>query len=146
MRFSNTFWRRAFVGGLLAAAFVVMASVFSPDRSQADETSMPSISDSGVIAIEAPPGSADAHAGFQSLGTIETAAYLVQIYSTQSGPRYSVYDRNSRVELGTLLNEEQVQTGFPEIMLPRTDFSMPVENGEFGSLMIAEPIDQGFSP
>jgi hypothetical protein len=140
MGLSKTFWRRTIVAAMLAMAFVVMASVFSPYRSQADQPIRPSIAQSGTVGINGRMTSSDAHEGLSSLGSIETSTFLVQIYSTAEGPRYSIYDRNTRRELGTLLSAEQVEKGFPEICLPVADFSMPDAQPDLGPLMIAEPV------
>jgi hypothetical protein len=131
---------------MLAFAFVVMASVFSPYRSQADQPSPYSIANSGAVSISDPSSSASAHDGLRSLGTIETTVYLVQIFCTEGGPRYSIYERASRRELGILLSAEQVEAAYPEISLPTTDFSAPVDQSEFEPLMIAEPVAPDMLP
>src|SRR5262245_17441136 len=69
----------------LAAAFLVMASVFSPQRSKAGD--LESVRD-GADAT-----STDPHEGLRSLGSLESRAHIVQMYSTPDGARYSIYDR-----------------------------------------------------
>jgi hypothetical protein len=94
---------------MFAAAFIVMGSVFSPERLRAG----------GERQSGPPPWrSTDPHAGLRSLGAIESAGVRVEIYATTSGPRFTVYDGRSGKALGTLLSLEQVDQAFPELMLP----------------------------
>lgn len=126
---------------LLIAAFVVMASVFSPRRSTAQH-------ENDNEAISATTRSTDAHEGLRSLGTLHDVRYIVHMYATDAGPRFTIVERQSSRELGTLLSSEQVQRAFPELNLPQLDFSVPThgESWQPPSLMLAEPRDVDLHP
>ena len=142
MTLRSTTFRRVFAASLLAVAFIVMASVFSPDRTKAEYGSGGRAVNLDSLGSELQPQSVDAHEGLPSLGSIETNSHIVQIYSTDAGPRYSVYDRITRRELGTLLTPEQVSQSFPELRLLDSDFFAPGDDadGMGGPLMLADPI------
>jgi hypothetical protein len=92
----------------LLAAFGVMASIFVPQRLTArDEDGG---DDLRALSTEAMPM-------YKSLGRIENEHYAVEIFSTSSGPLYSVYDREGR-SLATLLTAQQVEAAFRELPLP----------------------------
>ena len=143
----STVLRRVLATVACVAAFAVMASVFSPDRSRAGDVNNPwpgvpprSVEYASPVAGGAErdlaePESVDPHQGLQSLGSIEDRGYTVRIYATQAGPRYSVYERASGRECGALLTESQVHQAFPDLQLPTMEF-----NGN-PSLMLAEPSD-----
>jgi hypothetical protein len=132
----------------LGVAFIVMASIFRPERSTAgnnqrrqrpapkavptSEPAQPSLNASDGLALL----SADAHAGLRSLGVIETGRYLVAIFATDLGPRYTIFDAQSQHELGTLLSAEQLSQLLPEVDLTSVDFSVPTDQQP---LMLAEP-------
>jgi hypothetical protein len=131
--------RRLVAASLLAMAFVVMASVFSPDRSQAgNSTNSRNEAGGRELGAERESQTSDAHAGLHSLGSIETSGHLVQIYCTEIGPRYTVFDRLTNRELGTLLTVEQVNQSYPELHLSDADFSA---SSDLGPLMLADPIE-----
>ena len=107
---------RLIAAAALLGAFLVMASIFSPTESPAglpettpDQTATP----------------VDPHQGLLSFGTLETDRYRVEIYGTNDGPRYSVYDATGGSELGILLTADQVAEQFVDLQLPSTDFSVP---------------------
>jgi hypothetical protein len=142
---------RLIAGITLTIAFLVMASVFVPDQSQAGHdasqhqgTAGPESDDSAAEAA-APPGAAaesatfstDPHAGLRSLGSLESSRYLVEIYSTELGPRYSVYERTSGKELAVLMDPEKIARHFPDLPLPAMDFSGPTH------LMLLDQADTG---
>jgi len=122
MKWTSALTRRSLAVGALALGFLVMASVFVPERIRAGE---------GVGSGR--PHSTDPHKSLLALGTIEDDSYLVRIFATPDGPRYSVYDTVDGSELGVLLTEEQVAKWFPGLPLPTMDFDMP------GPLMLTEP-------
>lgn len=122
----------------LGIAFIMMASIFTPDRSRASDD-LPRNRTPRARAAEradAAP-SADAHEGLNSLGVFETGRYAIAIYSTDLGPRYTIIARDSGEELGTLLTSEQVQQLLPEIDLNAIDFSATSDTQQ--TLMLAEP-------
>lgn len=134
--------RRIILMMILVTAFLVMASVFSPDRTRAG--GIESSNDSGLTGPdfsvvgghdEAP--STNPHEGLRSLGSMQSNNFTVHIYSTQLGARYSVYDHSGSRLLGTLLTVEQVNQMFPELQLPGMDFSA----SENSPLMLADPVD-----
>lgn len=118
----------------LGSAFLIMASVFSPERMMAQNTP-PSRRPASVVE------STDPHEGLQSLGSIESATHVVKIFSTEGGPRYSIYTVDD-VELGVLMSAEQANRFFPELQLPETDFSVPVDGDDeaTGPLMIMDQL------
>lgn len=118
----------------LGVAFIVMASIFSPDRSRAAD---------GVLSPRESRkaddrGSTNAHEGLRSLGEIESGRYTIAIYSTDAGPRYTIITRDSGKEIGTLLTASQVEQLLPEVDLKAMDFSSPPADGP-QQLMLAEP-------
>jgi hypothetical protein len=126
---------RVIAGITLTVAFLVMASVFVPERSEAGDGphGSPDAADDhldGVAETSTAP-----HVGLPSLGSFTGRQYVVEVYATEVGPRYTVYDRLEGFELGVLLTTEQMQTFFPELLLPDTDFSA----GEPDQLIMADP-------
>lgn len=112
----------------LAFAFIVMASIISPAPSQAvDHDDAPH-----------PPAqhhpSTDPHEGLISLGSLEGDEYHIFIYSTDLGPRYSVYNTLDGTELSVLITAERVAQWYPELPLPAIDFDTPDLQ-----IMLAEP-------
>ena len=116
---------RLIVGITLCAGFVLMASIFVPDRTQAE------LDPSQEVA--APPLSTNPHEGLQSLGTIEDDRYSIDIYVGDEGPLYSIYDAADGRELAVLLTAKQVAEWFPDLPIPDMDF------GGEGPVMLAEP-------
>ena len=127
-------FHRVLAGLGLGSAFLIMASVFSPDRMMA-QTSPSSRGPAPVVE------STDPHEGLQSLGSVESATHVVKIFATEGGPRYSVYTLDG-VELGALMSAEQVNRFFPELQLPASDFSVSEsETAEtVGPLMIMDQL------
>src|SRR5262245_34241658 len=117
---------RLVVVAVLGAAFLVMASVFSPQRTKAGDAHS-----SGGAAVSS---SSDPHIGLRSLGTIDSSACIVHIYATAEGPRYSIYAKASGDELATLLTAEQATQLMPDLQLETSDFSAS------DALMLAEPV------
>src|SRR5262245_8387718 len=140
------FVRRIGVAFVLAGAFIVMASVFSPQRSKAGD---PSVVD-GANASETSSlaQSTNPHEGLRSLGSLESRGYVIHMYATSNpgsdaegrggtgGALYSVYEKSSGRDLGALMTPEHVQQWFPEVQLPTLDFSAPTGQP---ALMLAEP-------
>lgn len=146
---------------VVAVGFVVVASLFSPDQSEAaddrhrDWTTEHATTEArsrdtgteqrGTAALHSDQtasdahaaadwASEDAHAGLACLGTIEGVTWDVQIYQTALGVRYTVIDRSTGVEHATLITAQQVVEFFPDLPLPAMDLS-----GE--ALMLAAPQD-----
>ena len=138
--------RRIIACIVLGFAFVVMASVFSPDRTKAGDVPRPS-GDSGsrktrAVAprsIDIDSDSTDPHEGLRSLGTLESRGYTIQIYATAVGPRYSIYEISTGRELGALLTVQQVNQLIPDLELPAADFSAPTDPDGSGVLMMTDP-------
>jgi hypothetical protein len=133
---------RLIAAAVLCAAFVVMASIFVPASSPAsDERADSSGSRSpaaagheardsasashhhGSVNRHSSGESTDPHADLISFGQIEDGCYIVQIYATESGPRYSVYDTIDGRELAVLMTAQQVARYFPDLPLEDLDFS-----------------------
>jgi len=132
-------WRivgRIGVAAALATAFLVMASVFSPQRSKAGDLNPQSDDAAGTTDAGLPP-STDPHEGLKSLGSLEGRAHVVHMYATPNGARYSVYEKTTGRELGVLMTPQRMHEWFPEIQLPGMDFSAPTD-GQV-PLMMAEP-------
>ncbi len=116
---------RIVAGVAMCIAFVVMASVFSPAPSHGE------LHPEGETHHE--PASVDPHEDLLSLGSIEHGRFMVRMWSTTRGPRYSVYDIADGTELGVLLSLEQVDVQFPELDLGSLDHGT--------KLMLAEPAE-----
>jgi hypothetical protein len=104
---------RLIVGGSLVLAFLVMASVFAPDWTQAEP--------GGVGTADDLP-STDPHADLICLGMIIDDTYEVRIFAGPSEPLYSVYDARSGAEFGVLMTADQVSERFPDLPIPEMDF------------------------
>lgn len=110
---------------VVGLAFIILASVFVPESSEAESGG------SDRHGIE--PVSTDPHESLHSLGTLEDDEYVIQVYATDAGPRYSVYDRADRAPLSVLITADQVAERYPELPLPGMDFDTPQQ------MMLAEP-------
>lgn len=124
--------RRVLVGLSCVLAFLVMASVITPEQTRAggvqNQHPWPGIPPRSVehAALSARQ-STDAHSGLQSLGSIEDRGMCVTIYATEVGPRYTIHDAKTGEELGTLLSLEQAQRAFPDLDLGGMEFNaMPL--------------------
>lgn len=117
----------------LAIGFLFMASVFTPDESQAEFTQSASDpSQSGSPYMDS--HSASPYTGMTSLGRIEGTQYNLEIFATTIGPRFSVWGLDGQ-ELATLMTREQVMLYFGEdLPLPGLQANSPLQ------LMHAEPI------
>jgi len=111
---------RTVAGCLLCAMFILMASVFAPDFSQAGTDGL------------APN---DPHAGLTSLGVIMNQSYQVEIYGSPDGPLYTIFDVSGR-PLAALLTAEQAAEEFPDLPIPAMDF------GTNAPLSLVMPGDQ----
>jgi hypothetical protein len=136
------FVKRLAITLTLGCAFIMMASIFTPERSRAGNAPQRAGRDNARV-IEPRPRehaeamvSADAHAGLKSLGVIESGQYSLAIFSTDLGARYTIVRTETGEELGTLLTAEQVQQLLPEVELKSLDFSAPTD---LQPLMLAEP-------
>lgn len=134
--------RRVIIGLGLLATFVLTASVFAPDKSQAREFGL--IRD--PIGTDESPGEASTnpHAGLHSLGSFETAQHIIRAYSTELGPRYSIYDARDHRELGVLMSAEEITRFYPEIQLRGVKFEVPMDGEVDGStqLMMVDSPEQ----
>ena len=107
------------VAGLsLGFAFIVMASIITPTDTAAENVEHGQHEDAGH-------SSTDPHVGLTSLGSIENGNYLMMIYGTDLGPRYSIYNRETSELLATLISAEKVQERFPDLPLQTMDFTTP---------------------
>ena len=127
--------RRIGVAVVLAGSFLVMASVFSPQRSKAGDVGTAATDRSSMAAPFS--DSTDPHEGLRSLGTLEGRTCVVKMFATPDGARYSLYEKSTGRELGVLMTPQRVHEWFPELQLPNTDFSAPAERQS--PLMMAEP-------
>ena len=136
------FVKRIAITLTLGCAFIVMASIFTPERSRAGSTAHRAGRQNARVIQPRSAGatqaivSADAHAGLKSLGVIESGQYSLAIFATDLGPRYTILRTDSAEELGTLLTAEQVQQLLPELDLTSLDFTAPAD---LQPLMLAEP-------
>lgn len=117
----------------LAVAFLIMASVFVPDRTRAEGN--------GSLSGEALGPSTDPHDGLISLGTLETGRYMITIYASARSPLYSIRDRDGG-ELGALLTPEQVEARFPDLPIRKLEFSAETEASRPLLIMRADPADE----
>ena len=104
--------RRFVVAILFVGAFLMMASIFAPDRLQAHLEVVPE-------PIPRPARySSDFLDDMTLLGEIESGQHTVKFYATEDGPLYTVYDKSGRV-LAELITPDQIADLFPT--LPLTD-------------------------
>ena len=129
---------RLIAGICLTIAFVVMASVFNPGGSHAEDHHGATAAHSHLDAA-LPPGSSDPHLGLPSLGAVEDDGYRIEIYATDSGPRYTIIDLKRGLEVGTLLSIEQATDWFPDLHLP----DMNIDDAS-GPVMMADPPHPGW--
>ncbi len=117
----------------LAIGFLFMASVFTPDPSQA-EFAKPASDLSQSNSPFNKSHSASPYTGMTSLGRIEGTQYNVEIFATPIGPRFSVWGIDGQ-ELATLMTRKQVTRYFgEELPLPDLQANSPLQ------LMHVEPI------
>jgi hypothetical protein len=117
MKVSRRVVRSVLAGTGLAVAFVFMASIIVPGRSQAGSgAAPPTVPD---------PLSAESIEAMQPLGRIEGNLYTVGIYATPSGPLFTVYDRHGN-ELAGLLSRAQLAEQFPNLTLEETHADAPM--------------------
>ncbi len=107
--------RHLAVTAALLGGFLVMASVFAPDRLQAggEGVAVPT-----WVELPSEYYSSEFPWNMSLLGQIESGEYTVKFYATAEGPLYSVYDA-SGAELAELLTPRQIADRFPT--LPLTD-------------------------
>lgn len=113
---SNVFVQRLVAVGALCVAFLIMASLFDPDDSHAEHHAADphhAASQHDADTDHHHHHSTDPHEGLVSLGHIESASYLLSIFQTDVGPRYSVSDLESGELLATLRTREQIEQEFP---------------------------------
>jgi hypothetical protein len=128
---SSSMVRRLCAAAGLVGAYIVMASVFSPDRSRAG--SYQQISDPTAAIPSTNP-----HEWLHSLGSLETLRYSVRMYSTDRGPRYSIYQATTGEELGVLLSADDVLRFFPDLDLRAIKFDAE-PSADDAALMIVVP-------
>ena len=105
--------KRLLAGLTLCAAFLLMASIFVPDFSQAHERDpMP---DELLLPVTDEPA-------LPSLGTIENGQYRVHIHVGDDGPRYSVFRLDDGRQIASLLTADQIARRFPDLPIPTMDF------------------------
>jgi hypothetical protein len=117
MKFSRRIVRSALVGTALGVAFLFMASIFVPGRSQADSDALPGVPD---------PLSAESMEAMEPLGRIEGKLYTVEVFATPSGPLFTVFDRHGN-ELAPLLTPAQVAERFPDLPLTDAHADVPIK-------------------
>ncbi len=103
----------------LLAAFLVMASIFAPDRL----TAGPEI---GPVPVPSQHYSSEFRENMSLLGEIESNEYRVMFYATANGPLYTVYDKNG-VELAELLTPRQIADRFPSLPLTDAQAGVPLK-------------------
>ena len=104
--------RKLAAAAFLAAAFLVMASIFAPHVSVAGRA--------GIRVEPAPqPEIVSAALGenLPLLGELEGGSYTVRVYGSLDGPRYTVYGSQGAA-LAELLTAQQVADRFPQLNLP----------------------------
>jgi len=138
--------RRAIITIGLLGTFVLTASVFAPDKSQAREFGLirDPIDDEDSYA----ESSTNPHEGLRSLGSFEGTQYIIKAFCTENGPRFSIYQASNHRELGVLMTPEQISRMFPEIQLRGVWFEVPTDGDEAQTtqLMMAEPLDRVDQP
>ena len=129
---------RLILGLALAAGFVVMASVFAPDWTQADAPG-PGFEEATtpgpvkVIPYRESSAKEAPIAPKLSMGTLEDDRFTVEIMATAAGPLYSIYERQTGEAVATMLTEEQVMLLFPELPIESMNATRD------GAVMMVEP-------
>jgi hypothetical protein len=117
MKVSRRIVRSVLAGTGLAVAFLFMASIIVPARSEAgSDDSLPDVPN---------PYSAEAIEAVQPLGQIEGNTYTVGFYATPAGPLFTVYDREGN-ELAPLLTASQLAQQFPDLAPMGTHADVPM--------------------
>jgi len=116
MKVSRRVVRSALAGTGLAVAFLFMASIIVPERSQAGSAAPPTAPD---------PLSAESIEAMQPLGRLEGNLYSVGFYATPTGPLFTVYDRHGN-ELAALLTPSQLAEQFPDLGVTDTHADVPM--------------------
>jgi hypothetical protein len=117
MKVSRRIVRSVLAGTGLAVAFLFMASIIVPERSEAgSEGSIPDVPN---------PYSAETIEAVQPMGQIEGNQYTVGFYATPAGPLFTVYDREGN-ELAPLLTASQLAQQFPDLAPMDTHADVPM--------------------
>ena len=114
--------RRFVASVLFVGAFLVMASIFAPDRLQAQLEVGPE-----PVRVERPSRySTDFPGAMTLLGEIESGEHTVKFYATEDGPLYTVYDKSGSM-LAELLTPDQVADRFPTLPLTDAHAEVPLK-------------------
>ena len=160
---SPVLMQRIIAAIVLGVAFLVLGSVFAPadssaatdhsehsdhnaaERHGSDESGSETPGAGHSPASEMPTeawgevtlssNSTDPHEGLAVLGSLESANYRTVIYSTEYGPRYSVFCADEAAPLAVLLDQATLAKRFPD--LPAADLAM----GDVTQLMYVDPDD-----
>lgn len=108
-------FRNAVFTASLAVAFLLMASIFAPGRTQATRDSgyTEGIYSSAVLEHSA-------------LGQIEGDHFIIKFYATPSGPLYSIYDPTG-APIAEMLTAQDLDERYPEVGLTGTYAGVPLE-------------------
>ncbi len=113
--------RRFVASVLFVGAFLVMASIFAPDRLQAQLDVVP------PLTLERPSRySSDFLGAMTLLGEIQSGQHTVKFFATEDGPLYTVYDKSGRM-LGELLTPDQIADRFPSLPLTDAHAEVPLK-------------------
>ncbi|MCC6322788.1 MAG: hypothetical protein IT438_15295 [Phycisphaerales bacterium] len=136
---STRLWARVGVGAAGGAAFLLLASVFDPGHSSANDNHVPGVIDlARHRAASATEVLRRAHPqGWPTLGMLEGAEYLVIVHASPSGPRYTVCNTIGEV-LATDLAADDVYRSFPELDIPGMLLD-PEANDGSPPMMLADP-------
>ena len=123
------------------ATFLFLASVFNPAPSAARDQHVPAIVNSATRSrgeildalLRAPHPKK-----WSNLGAMEGAEYVVLVYGSPQGPRYTVCNRLGEV-LERDLAADDVYRSFPDLNIP----GMRLEPASDGAvpMMLADPVD-----
>ncbi len=108
--------RTLVVGAVLGCAFIFMASIFAPDTIQAGEE------------IERAPlvvYSAETTDDLTPIGTLEAAGMRIEIFGTDHGTVYSVFD-NRGLRLAELISADELSAQFPELDIRGAQADVPL--------------------
>jgi hypothetical protein len=117
MKVSRRMVRSILAGTGLAVAFLFMASIIVPERSEADSD--------GYLPDVPNPYSAETIEAVQPMGQIEGNLYTVGFFATPVGPLFTVYDREGN-ELAPLLTASQLSQQFPDLAPIGTHADVPM--------------------
>ncbi|MFN7021087.1 MAG: hypothetical protein ACK4WH_07135 [Phycisphaerales bacterium] len=134
-------WARAGIGAAGIAAFLLLASVFDPDPSSANDHHVPGVTDTSprrTAEVVDHLLSRPHPRGWPNLGMLQGMDYFVLVHGSPNGPRYTVCSRLGEV-LEPDLAADEVYRAFPDLDIPGMRLD-PDAGAASPPMMLAEPV------